>query len=442
MTPAERDYYHVLGVSRDANAKTIKNAFRALALEHHPDRSREADAGERFKEIAEAYAVLSDPQRRAEYDRGGFTRLADFAAEDFFGSAGFADIFAGLGLDLGGRGLFEQLMGGRRPAAGPPPGENLEVLLEVSLERVLTGGDETVAVSRPERCPACDGSGAKAGTKPRPCERCGGSGRQVTTQSRSGISIQQATSCQACRGRGSFIDEPCPGCAGRGQAMRSERIRVRIPAGIEDGAALRVPGHGLASPVTGGGPGDLFVVVRTAPHSELARDGANLWRQETISIPDAVLGTRLRVPTLEQPATLSVPPGTQPGTVVVVPGSGLPAPGTDRRGDLRVRIDVPSRTASQRRSERSTSACAGSARRETLSHRAGAPTAAIRTESRLAAYRHALGDVPADLPRGEARRRGCGSSTPSAARQPAGEQPVDLVPVGPGDCPPLQVVHS
>ena len=351
MATAQRDYYEVLGVTRDADAKAIKDAFRTLALKYHPDRNKEPGAEERFKEIAEAYAVLSDPGKRAEYDAGGFARVAGLSPEDIFGGIDFEDLFGGLGFEFGGDSLFERLFGSRRRPAGPPRGESLEILLEVPLERVLKGGSETVTVRRPERCAACGGSGAKAGTVPRQCDRCGGSGQQVTRRGGPGISVQQITTCPACRGTGSFIDEPCPECAGRGRVERAERVKVKLPPGIEDGVALRVAGRGLESPVHGGQSGDLFVVVRSAPHPDFTRDGADLWRQETISVVDAVLGTRLRVPTLERHATVRIPPGTQPGTVLVLRGSGLPRFGSDRRGDINIRVEVsvPERLSDEKR---------------------------------------------------------------------------------------------
>jgi molecular chaperone DnaJ len=344
----QRDYYEVLGVPRDADKKTIKDAFRKLALKYHPDRSKEPGAEEKFKEIAEAYGVLSDPKKRAEYDARGHAGVAGFTPEDIFGGIDFEDIFGGLGFDFGAPGLFERLFRRRAPRMR---GANIEVEVAVPLERVLTGGEETIRVRRPLRCPACEGSGAKPGTQPRRCDRCGGTGRQVRSQRRGGISFQQVTTCAACGGRGSVIDQPCSECGGRGEVMRGETLSVRIPAGIEDGTALRVPGHGLPSPEPGGAPGDLFVIVRTAPDRRFERRGADLWRTETISIADAVLGTKLAVATLDGRVTVKVPPGTQPDEALRLKGKGLPEFGGRRRGDLylRIQVRVPKRLSGKER---------------------------------------------------------------------------------------------
>jgi molecular chaperone DnaJ len=338
MATAQRDYYEVLGVSRDADEKAIRDAFRALALKYHPDRNKEPGAEERFKEIAEAYAVLSDPKKRAEYDRGGIPFVAGFRPEDLLGGIDFEGLFGGLGFDFGTDRLFDRFFG-RRRAEGPPRGENLEVLLEVPLERVLHGGEESVQVGRPGPCPACGGSGAKAGTSPRTCDRCGGSGRLVTTRQEPGVSVQQITTCAACHGQGVVIDEPCLDCMGRGAVETTETLTVTIPVGVEEGMALRLEGRGLPSRAPGGRPGDLYVIVRTRADPRFERHGDDLWHTVALEVADAVLGTSLEVPTLERPATISVPPGTQPETVFRLAGQGLPR-FDGGRGDLLVRIGL------------------------------------------------------------------------------------------------------
>lgn len=334
-----RDYYEVLGVPRDADKKAIKDAFRKLALKYHPDKNKEPGAEERFKEIAEAYAVLSDPKKRAEYDARGHAGVAGFTPEDLFGGINFEDIFAGFapGLDFGGGSLFERLF---RRRAGPRPGANIEVALEIPLERVMSGGEEEVRISRPATCPSCQGSGARAGTQPRSCEKCGGSGRLVKTRQEGGVSIQQITTCPDCLGKGQFIDHPCPACGGTGETTSDETLKVKIPVGAEDGMALRIPGHGLPSPEPGGVPGDLYVMVRTAPDPRFERHGANLWRYEAIELTDAVLGTSQTVPTLDGEISVKIPPGTQPDSVLRLAGKGLPAFGGGRRGDLYLRLTV------------------------------------------------------------------------------------------------------
>lgn len=336
MVTAQRDYYEVLGVPRDADQKAIKDAFRRLALKYHPDRNKEPGAEERFKEIAEAYAVLSDPQKRADYDARGFAGVAGFSPEDLFGGIDFDTLFSGLGFDFGG-GLFDRFF---RRRAGPVPGANLEVELVVSLNRVASGGEETVRVTRVKPCVACQGSGAAKGTAPRTCTTCGGTGQQVARRRERGISMQRITECPTCHGRGTIVDHPCPACAGRGQAPQEETLMIKIPPGIDDGMALRVPGHGLPGPEPGSPPGDLYVVVRTAPDARFERRGAHLWRTETIDVADAVLGTRISVPTLDGSVSTVIPPGTQPETVLRLRGKGLPYFGAPGRGDLNVRIRV------------------------------------------------------------------------------------------------------
>jgi molecular chaperone DnaJ len=189
-------------------------------------------------------------------------------------------------------------------------------------------------------CTPCRGSGAKAGTQPKQCDGCGGSGRRVTSRREGGVMFQSITSCAACRGRGQTIEQLCPECAGRGEVERDETLTVNIPAGVEEGMALRIPGHGVPSRDPGGAPGDLFVVVHSAPDTRFERDSANLWRREEIPVVDAVLGTSLEVSTLNGHVKVTVPPGTQPGSVLRLKGKGLPEFGGKRRGDLYLRMGV------------------------------------------------------------------------------------------------------
>ena len=347
----QRDYYEVLGVPRDADRKAIKSAFRKLALKYHPDRNKEAGAVDKFKEIAEAYAVLYDPKKRADYDARGHAGVAGFTPEDLFGGIDFEDILGGLGFDFGGfggGGLFDRLF---RRRAGPAHGANIEATLFVPMERVLQGGEETVHISRPMTCPNCHGSGAKPGTEPRACKTCGGSGQKVKSQQRGGVSFEQISTCPDCGGRGLFIDQPCPACGGGGQSVRDETLTVKVPIGVEEGMALRVPGHGMPSETEGGPPGDLFVVVRTAPDPRFERRGANLWRSETVEVANAALGTKLVAPTLDGEVTAKVPAGTQPDTVLRLRGKGLPQFGGGRRGDLflHIQIHVPEKLTPKER---------------------------------------------------------------------------------------------
>jgi molecular chaperone DnaJ len=304
-----RDYYEVLGVPSDADGKTIKDAFRTLALKYHPDRNKAPDAEARFKEIAEAYAVLSDPN---------------------------------------GGGLFDRLF---RRHRGPVPGANLEVNLEIPLERIVSGGEETVHFPRTAVCSACHGSGAKPGTSPRACAECDGSGSKVFKRKQKNVTIQQIATCPSCHGRGQFIDDPCRECHGSGEVQRTDTITVKIPVGVEEGMALRVAGHGMASAEAGGTPGDLFVVIHSRPDPRFERRGADLWRTQALDLTDAVLGTTVQVPTLDEAVTVKIEPGTQPDSVLRLRGKGLPVFGGGPHGDLYldVQVQIPERLSREER---------------------------------------------------------------------------------------------
>jgi molecular chaperone DnaJ len=357
MSAVQRDYYEVLGVPRDADAKAIKDAFRKLALRYHPDRSREPGGEDKFKEIAEAYAVLSDPKKRARYDSRGFAGVAGFSPEDLFRGIDFGDVFRGLGFDFDpgrggfGEGLFDRFFGRHRRAAGPRRGENLEVELEIPLERVIKGGPETLHLARPQVCASCKGSKAKPGTTPRRCENCKGTGQHVQRESKDNVLLQRITTCSDCSGRGSVIEELCPGCHGTGETAQDETLTVQIPVGVEEGMALRIPGYGLPGRAAGEAPGDLFVIIRTRPDARFRRRGADLWHGEAIEVADAVLGAKVDVPTLDGSVSVTVPPGTQPDTVLRLHDRGLPEFGGSARGDLYVQLQlrVPGQLSAEER---------------------------------------------------------------------------------------------
>jgi len=334
MATARRDYYDVLGVPRDADAAAIKDAFRKLALQYHPDRNKAPGAEERFKEIAEAYAVLSNPGKRAEYDAGG---LAGVPGADLFAGADFDSVFRDLGFGFGGD-LFERFFGGAR--RGPRRGADIEVELEVPLERIARGGEETVRYRRIAPCAECGGSGARRGTQPRACPACGGTGEKSASRREQGVFIRRLSTCPDCGGRGRIIDQPCAACGGAGEVAREESLVVKIPPGAEDGLALRVPGKGYASADARAPVGDLLVLVRAAPDARFERQGADLWRLQDIDAADAVLGAEIEVPTLDAPVAVKVPPGTQPDAQLRLRGKGLPRFGARGRGDLYVRLAV------------------------------------------------------------------------------------------------------
>lgn len=322
---------------RGADQKAIKDAFRTLALKYHPDRNKEPGAEERFKEIAEAYAVLSDPKKRADYDSAGFAGVAGFSPEDLFGGIDFDSIFSDLGFGLGG-GIFDRFF--RRRRAGPLRGEDIEIEATIPLGTIASGGEETIRFGRIAVCPDCNGSGAKKGTQPRACATCNGTGQKTTSRREQGVFIRQSTLCPDCRGRGTFIEHACPACAGSGRVQAEESLVVRIPAGAEEGLALRVPAKGHPSPEAGGAAGDLLVVVRSAPDPRFQRDGADLWHAREIDVADAALGAELPVPTLDGSITVKVPAGTQPGSDLRLRGKGLPRFGARGRGDLYVHLAV------------------------------------------------------------------------------------------------------
>lgn len=343
MSIGKRDYYEVLGVERGAGQQEIKKAYRKLAMQYHPDHNDAPDAEEKFKELSEAYGVLSDAEKRARYDRGGFSALDGMSAEDIFSGINFGDIFGGGGL---GGSIFDEIFGfGRR--RGPARGRDIEVEITVPLKRILTGGEETVSYGRRVACPDCGGSGAKAGTEPKTCTECGGSGQKVYTSRQQGMTFQQVAVCPSCKGRGSIIEEFCPACAERGNVDRKSDIKIKIPAGIEEAMTLRVTGQGSLSTEPGGQPGDLLVTVRTEDDPRFERRGEHLYRVEKIQVADAVLGTKLDIPTLTGELEMKVPPGTQPGTVLRIPNEGLPGFRSGRRGDIyvRVQIEIPKKVS-------------------------------------------------------------------------------------------------
>jgi len=335
MTEAKkRDYYEVLGVSRDADPKAIKDAFRNLAMKYHPDRNKEAGAESRFKEIAEAYAVLSDAKKRAEYDARGFPGVSDFTRDDLFGGIDFDDLFGGLNFDSPFQGFFH-----RKPA-GPSRGANIEMKHYITLARVVQGGDEKLALRRPVNCSSCHGTGVAGGAQPLPCEACKGTGHVTSSRHKDQVLIRQINICTACHGRGSLITNPCKQCHGSGSVEQEENLTIHIPRGIEEGMVLRIAGKGMASIDPKGVAGDLFVAIRTLSDARFERDGADLIHRKTIALTDAVLGVDLQVPTLEKNVNVSISPGTQPAAVLRLKGLGLPAFGGGHTGDLYLHIGV------------------------------------------------------------------------------------------------------
>ncbi|MGB5965151.1 MAG: DnaJ C-terminal domain-containing protein [Sulfurimonadaceae bacterium] len=341
-TANKRDYYEVLGVKKDADQKEIKDMFRKLALKYHPDRNKEPEAEEKFKEIAEAYAVLSDPKKRTEYDNRGFAGVSGFSQEDLFGGINFDEIFGGggFGFDLGGfgGGLFDGFFqrGGQRGSRG----DDIRVEVVVPLQKIVTGGDEEVRISHPRVCPHCNGTGAASESDLHTCKTCKGTGKLINTRQEGNVSYQEIRPCQECGGKGRFIDKPCLRCGGAGMIDEPETLTVKIPVGAEEGMVLRIPAHGRPSPTPEGKPGDLLVIVRTAYDPHFKRAGADLWHAQTIELIDAVLGKEIDVSTLEGEVKVTVPQGTQPNAVLRLSEKGVPRFGEMKRGDLYLRLNV------------------------------------------------------------------------------------------------------
>jgi molecular chaperone DnaJ len=336
------DYYGILGVPRDADTKAIKSAFRQLAHRCHPDVSTEPDAEQRFREIAEAYGVLSDPAKRARYDEQGAAGLAGASAEDLWGGIDFTDIFGSQAASFGN--LFEQLFGWS-PSDSRPWGD-VRQDLTISLEEVMTGVDRVVAVRRPGPCPQCAGSGSRPGTIPLRCQHCDGTGRRTMASRQGSFLIGQVTTvCPECAGRGRIVVDPCPVCRARGWATRTEKITIRIPPGIPDGATLKLAGTGRPNTTPDQPTSDVYLSIHARTDPLFERVGADLWHDLHIHAADAALGVTAAVPLPGGNARVRVPPGTQPGTVLRVAGKGLPRYDQDGRGNLQLKVivDIPRR---------------------------------------------------------------------------------------------------
>ena len=350
----KRDYYEVLGVEKNAAADQIKKAYRKLAAKYHPDVNHEADAEERFKEINEAYEVLSDADKRARYDQYGFAGVdPNFSAggNPFEGFGGGFGGFSGFG-DLGD--IFGDFFGGGRSSRSggtrAARGENVVVQIEVSFEEAAFGCKKEVNVSRIETCDQCHGSGCAEGTQPETCPQCKGSGQVRTTQSFMGMTMQSTAACPTCGGRGKLIKNPCTRCKGKGRIKRSHRLNVEVPAGIDDGQAFRVSGQGSAG-ANNGPSGDLMVNVRIRPHDIFTRDGSNVYCEMPISFAQAACGAEIEVPTLDGKVRYNVPEGNQTGTTFRLKGKGIPYVGYKNRGDqyVTVVIETPTKLTQQQK---------------------------------------------------------------------------------------------
>jgi molecular chaperone DnaJ len=336
---ARKDYYEVLGVTRSASSEEVKKAYRQMALKHHPDRNPgNKDAEERFKEAAEAYSVLIDGEKRSVYDRFGHDGLRGKGYQDFsgFDSSVFEDFEDILGNFFGfSFGDFFGARDGRRGGTQRQRGRDLGLEVEIGLEEAAAGVDKEIKLNRAELCPDCRGSKRKPGTQPAPCPTCGGHG-QVRYQQ--GF-LTVARTCPKCQGRGEIISAACPACEGRGHIRQKRSLRVRIPAGVDDGSRLRLVGEGDAGD-EGMAIGDLYVVIRVRPHLFFERDGNDLVCRIDISFVQAALGARVEIPTMDGSEILKVPAGTQSGDALRLRNKGLPDIGGRKKGDLIARVQV------------------------------------------------------------------------------------------------------
>jgi len=344
----KRDYYEILGVARGVSAEDLKKAYRKLAVKLHPDKNPgDPTAEEKFKELGEAYEALSDPEKRAAYDRYGHAAFSGGMGGG--GGGGFHDPMDIFSQVFGGAfsGGFEEFFGGggRQKRSGKQRGSDLRYDLEISLEEASKGVEKELEIERYVPCETCSTKGTKGSGGARTCQSCGGRG--VTTR-QAGIFLQQTT-CPECRGTGETISDPCPDCRGEGRVQRDSRIKLRIPAGVDTGTRLRSTGNGDAG-VRGGGPGDLYVFLHVRDHDVFERDDADLHCEVPLPFSVAALGGELKVPTLDGQSSIKIPAGTQGGTVFRLRDKGMPSlTQSGRRGDLHVRlqVEVPTRLNSE-----------------------------------------------------------------------------------------------
>ena len=351
---SKRDYYDVLNVSRNVSKEEIKKAYRKLALKYHPDRNKSPGAEEKFKEISEAYAVLSDDKKRMQYDQWGHEGISSrYTWDDIFRGADFDRIFRDLGFGFGGSdNIFNMFFrGGARRRHGPRRGTDLRYDIEITLEEAAFGLDKEMEVPGFEVCGTCHGSGVKPGTGPKKCPKCNGTGEIRLTRRFGYMHFTEIQTCDECHGKGIFIKNLCKDCRGTGIVQRLRRIRLKIPPGVDNAYSLRLRGEG--KPGTQGGPkGDLYIVVHVKPHEIFERNGNDVFCGAHIGFPQVALGTKIHVPTLDGEAKLKIPAGTQTGTLFRLKGKGVPRLNGWGRGDQYVRVFVQTPTKLTRRQKK------------------------------------------------------------------------------------------
>lgn len=345
MRTTNKDYYEILGVSRDASTEEVKKAYRKLALKYHPDRNPDdPEAEERFKEVTEAYEVLRDPEKRSQYNRmqelgvgagpGGF----GFGFETF----DLSDALRAFMRDFGGLGGFEEVFGfgrSRGSARRAQRGTDLQVRLRLDLEEVATGVEKVIKIKTFQRCKACDGQGAKPGTERTTCGMCGGRGEIRRAQRSIFGQVVNVTTCPRCRGEGTMVEDPCPTCSGEGRVRGERRIKVRVPPGVHSGNYLTLRGQGHVGP-NGGPPGDILVLIEVKEDDRFERHGDDVVYHLPLSFPQAALGGEVEVPTLFGSVRLTIPAGTQPGQLLRLGGKGIPHLQGSGHGDQLIRVSV------------------------------------------------------------------------------------------------------
>jgi molecular chaperone DnaJ len=351
----KRDYYEVLGVSKNATEDEIKKAYRQLAKKYHPDVNQgNKDAEAKFKEINEAYEVLSDKDKKAKYDQFGHAGVDPNGFGGTGGFGGFSGFEGGFG-DIGD--IFDAFFGGSgfgssssRRRTGPQKGADLKYELEIDFEEAVFGVKKDIQVTRNENCKECRGTGAKAGSGVETCKACGGSGEIRYTQSTVFGRVVNVRPCEHCRGEGKVIKDPCTACSGRGIVRKTRKIKLDIPAGVDTGSVMPLRGEG--EPGTKGGPnGDLFIYIRVRPHRLFKREGTNLYCEMPVSFAQAALGDEINVKTLDGDIKYTIPEGTQTGTTFKIKGKGVPSIRNKARGDLyfTVKVNVPKKLNEQQK---------------------------------------------------------------------------------------------
>ena len=347
-----RDYYEILGVAREVDKEEIKQAYRRLARKYHPDVNKEAGAEERFKEINLAYEVLSEPETRARYDRfgeAGVSSAAGAGFQDIGDMGGFADIFESFFNGFSGGAPGGQQTARRR--GGPARGDDLRLDLKLDFREAIFGGEKEIRISHLETCTNCTGSGAKPGTRPRTCSTCSGGG-QVRRATRTPFgSFTQVSVCPTCNGTGQVVEEKCEICGGDGQRQETKKLKIMIPAGVNNGTRLRVSEAGDAGQ-RNGPPGDLYVYLFINEDAEFQREDTNILSEIKVSYLQAILGSRIEINTVDGTEELTIPPGTQPDTVLTLESKGVPKLGNPvSRGDhlITISVDIPNRISVEER---------------------------------------------------------------------------------------------